>query len=162
MRSAPLWLVVYSGGKSLQSWWPCRETDEGVLERWFHTQALTLGACHSTWCRSQFVRMPDGQRDDGRRQTVEYCNPARLSGANFSILNIMSPTASASSRPREQRQRVEFPPLSRRPISLCYDKDFNVNGQPYYAGVYCHDVKQSPAKMAMSAMFPSINGFARS
>ncbi len=83
MRSAPLWLVVYSGGKSLQSWWPCRETDEGVLERWFHTQALTLGACHSTWCRSQFVRMPDGQRDDGRRQTVEYCNPGALVGGEF-------------------------------------------------------------------------------
>ncbi len=58
----------------------------------------------------------------------------------------MSPTASASSRTREQRQRVEFPPLSRRPISLCYDKDFNVNGQPYYAGVYSHDVKHVAGK----------------
>jgi hypothetical protein len=86
MPSAPLWLVVYSGGKSLQSWWACRETDEGTLKRWFHTQALALGACHSTWCRSQFVRMPDGQRDDGHRQTVEYYNPDVLggTGANFS------------------------------------------------------------------------------
>ena len=83
MQSAPLWLVVYSGGKSLQSWWPCRETDEGVLKRWYRTQALTLGACHSTWCRSQFVRMPDGQRDDGRRQTVEYYNPDALAGGEF-------------------------------------------------------------------------------
>ena len=84
MRSATPWLVVYSGGKSLQSWWPCRETDEGVLKHWYRTQALPLGACHSTWCRSQFIRMPDGQRDDGRRQTVEYYNPDALAGANFS------------------------------------------------------------------------------
>ena len=84
MQSAPLWLVVYSGGKSLQSWWPCRETGEDALKRWYYTQALTRGACHSTWCRSQFVRMPDGQRDDGRRQSVEYYNPDALAGPEFS------------------------------------------------------------------------------
>ena len=83
MQSATPWLVVYSGGKSLQSWWHCHETDDDTLKRWYRSHSLPLGACHSTWCRSQFVRMPDGQRDNGRRQTVEYYNPAALARANF-------------------------------------------------------------------------------
>jgi hypothetical protein len=74
----PLWLVVYSGGKSLQSWFPCRDTDEETLRDWYQGEALTIGACKSTWCRSQFVRMFDGSRDDGRRQSIEYINPEVL------------------------------------------------------------------------------------
>jgi hypothetical protein len=70
----PLWLVTYSGGKSLQSWFPCKDTDEQTLARWYRDETLTIGACRSTWCRSQFVRMPDGSRDDGRRQTIDYYN----------------------------------------------------------------------------------------
>jgi hypothetical protein len=71
-------MVVFSGGKSLQSWWPCLGEDEDTLHRWYCNEALAIGACHSTWCRSQFVRMPDGSRDDGRRQSIEYYNPAVL------------------------------------------------------------------------------------
>jgi hypothetical protein len=74
----PLWLVVYSGGKSLQSWFPCRDTDEATLRDWYQGEALPIGACRSTWCRSQFIRMPDGCRDDGRRQSIEYLNPEVL------------------------------------------------------------------------------------
>jgi hypothetical protein len=74
----PLWLTVYSGGKSLQSWYPCRDSDEQSLAEWFHGEAKPLGACSSTWCRSQFVRMPDADRNDGRRQSIEYCNPEIL------------------------------------------------------------------------------------
>jgi hypothetical protein len=74
----PLWLVVYSGGKSLQSWFPCKDTDEDSLAQWYQEEALTIGACRSTWCRAQFVRMPDGDRDDGRRQSLEYYNPEVL------------------------------------------------------------------------------------
>jgi putative DNA primase/helicase len=58
----------------------------------------------------------------------------------------MSTRTSTSSRPREQRQRVDFPPLSRRPIFLCYDKDFVVKEQPYKAGVYFHDIKPADGK----------------
>ena len=56
----PLWMVVYSGGKSLQSWFPCRDADETALLQWYRREALSIGACPSTWCRAQFVRMPDG------------------------------------------------------------------------------------------------------
>jgi hypothetical protein len=74
----PLWITVYSGGKSLQSWFPCRHSDEQSLAEWFHGEAKPLGACSSTWGRSQFIRMPDADRNDGRRQSIEYCNPGIL------------------------------------------------------------------------------------
>jgi hypothetical protein len=71
----PLWLTVYSGGSSLQSWFPCKGVAEQELNAWRLEEVMPLGACSSTWCRSQFVRMPDGQRDDGARQSIEYYNP---------------------------------------------------------------------------------------
>jgi hypothetical protein len=75
----PLWMTAYSGGKSLQAWFPCRDLDEALLLNWFRNEALMIGACPSTWTRFQFVRMPDGERDDGRRQSVEYYDPNILS-----------------------------------------------------------------------------------
>ena len=77
-KTAPLWMVVFSGGKSLQAWIPCKGAREQPVAEWFHGEACALGACPSTWGRSQFVRMPDGSRDDGRRQTVEYLDPDLL------------------------------------------------------------------------------------
>jgi hypothetical protein len=78
-RQRPLWMVVFSGGKSLQGWFPCRGEDEKKLLSWFNTSALRLGACPSTRCVSQFVHMPDGTRAPNRegksaRQTVEFYN----------------------------------------------------------------------------------------
>jgi hypothetical protein len=82
-RERPLWMTVYSGGKSLQGWFPCRGEDEEQLHYWFNSQATRLGACPSTWCKSQFVRMPDGTRAPNRegksvRQRIEYYNPEAL------------------------------------------------------------------------------------
>jgi hypothetical protein len=79
-RERPLWMVVFSGGKSLQGWFPCRGEDEEKLLTWFNTSALRLGACPSTRCVSQFVRMPDGTRAPNRkgksvRQRMEFYNP---------------------------------------------------------------------------------------
>ncbi len=37
-------------------------------------KAVSLGADPATWTRSQFVRMPDGTRDNGKRQTVYFFN----------------------------------------------------------------------------------------
>lgn len=74
---APLSLVVYSGGKSLQGWWPCREVEEDHLRK-FMALAVKLGADPATWTRSQFVRLPDGRRDNGRRQSVLFFNPKVL------------------------------------------------------------------------------------
>jgi hypothetical protein len=72
---APLALVVHSGGKSLHGWFYCAGQSEESLRR-FMSAAVSLGADHSTWTRSQFVRMPDGKRADGKRQTVYFFNPA--------------------------------------------------------------------------------------
>ncbi len=80
--SMKLAMVVYSGGKSLQGWWSCKHTDPELVKDFFR-QALILGACRSTWTRSQFVRMPGGTRirrdDDNDRdilvpQPVYYLN----------------------------------------------------------------------------------------
>jgi hypothetical protein len=79
----PLWMAVFSGGKSLQGWFPCRGEPEAELQHWFVSQARRLGADPMTWCKSQFVRMPDGTRAPNRegksvRQTIEYYDPSVL------------------------------------------------------------------------------------
>ena len=75
--SAPLALVVHSGSKSLHGWFPVREQTEKQLHH-FMRRAVALGADPATWTRSQFVRMPDGRRDNGKRQTVYFLNPGAL------------------------------------------------------------------------------------
>jgi hypothetical protein len=72
---APLALVVHSGGKSVHGWFHCRGQDEEKILRPFMHVAVLLGADHSTWTRSQFVRMPDGLRVNGKRQAVYYFRP---------------------------------------------------------------------------------------
>ena len=42
----------------------------------FYRHCVTLGADRATFTRSQFVRMPDGLRDNGVRQGVYYFDPA--------------------------------------------------------------------------------------
>lgn len=71
---APLAMVVHSGSKSLHGWFPVHERTEEHLHR-FMQRVVSLGADPATWTRSQFVRMPDGLRDNGKRQTVFYFNP---------------------------------------------------------------------------------------
>jgi hypothetical protein len=72
---APLALVMHSGGKSLHGWFYCAGRTEEMLRR-FMSYAVSLGADPATWTRSQFVRMPDGRRDNGNRQAVYFFNPA--------------------------------------------------------------------------------------
>lgn len=74
---APLVLAVHSGGKSLHGWFYCAGQPEEKLRR-FMEYAVTLGADPATWTRSQFVRVPDGTRDNGARQTVFFFNPKPL------------------------------------------------------------------------------------
>ena len=70
---APLTLAVDSGGKSIHGWFFCQgKTDEQL--RPFFRMACGLGADPATWLRSQFVRMPDGRRDNGNRQYVLFFN----------------------------------------------------------------------------------------
>jgi hypothetical protein len=72
---APLALVVHSGGKSLHGWFYCAGRSEESL-REFMRYAVCLGADPATWTRSQFVRMPDGRRDNGKRQSAYFFSPA--------------------------------------------------------------------------------------
>jgi hypothetical protein len=71
---APMALGLHSGGKSLHGWFYCAGQPE---EPWrqFMDYAVSLGADPATWTMSQFVRMPDGIRDNGKRQVIYWFNP---------------------------------------------------------------------------------------
>lgn len=74
---APLALVVHSGGKSLHGWFACKQSDEQTQLR-FMRYAVALGADTATWTKCQPVRLPEGKRDNGKKQSVIYCNPKSL------------------------------------------------------------------------------------
>jgi hypothetical protein len=67
----PLVLAVHSGGKSVHGWFKCEGFADEQL-RPFMARAVMLGADRATWTKCQFVRMPDGTRDNGKRQQVHY------------------------------------------------------------------------------------------
>jgi hypothetical protein len=73
-EKAPLALAVHSGGKSLHGWFYCAGVSEERVWRFFR-YAVSLGADRANWTPSQFARMPDGLRENGRRQTVYFFNP---------------------------------------------------------------------------------------
>jgi hypothetical protein len=70
----PMALAAHSGSKSLHGWFYCAGQSEERAQA-FMRYGATLGADPATWTRSQFVRMPDGTRDNGNRQTVYFLNP---------------------------------------------------------------------------------------
>jgi hypothetical protein len=70
---APLVCAVHSGGKSLHGWFYVHGQPDVKVEKFFR-YAASVGADRATWTCSQFVRMPDGTRDDGNRQTVFFLN----------------------------------------------------------------------------------------
>ena len=70
---APLVCAVHSGGKSLHGWFYVHGQPDVKVEKFFR-YAVSLGADRATWTRSQFVRMPDGTRDNGNPQTVFFLN----------------------------------------------------------------------------------------
>jgi hypothetical protein len=72
-KQAPMAVALHSGGKSIHGWFYCAGQPEERL-RHFMRYAVSLGADPATWTRSQFVRMPDGTRDNGKRQTVYFFN----------------------------------------------------------------------------------------
>ncbi len=77
---APLVMVVFSGSTSLHAWWYCEgesEEDGSPLNK-FMRYAAALGADTGTYTLSQFVRMPGGVRDNGRKQTVHYLNTKEI------------------------------------------------------------------------------------
>ena len=76
-KKAPLALAVFSGKKSIHGWFYCKGQPEERLNSFMH-YAVSLGADPATWTRSLFIRMPDGTRDTGARQTIFYFNPEVL------------------------------------------------------------------------------------
>ena len=76
---APLVCVVHSGGKSLHGWVYVAGQPEEKVSKFFQ-YGVSLGADPATWTRSQFVRMPDGLRDNGKRQVVYFLNYSPLKG----------------------------------------------------------------------------------
>jgi hypothetical protein len=66
---APLAAVVFSGSRSLHGWFVCKGASEEKLLR-FMRYAVSLGADKRMWLRSQFCRMPDGRRSDGKTSTA--------------------------------------------------------------------------------------------
>ncbi|GDX11140.1 hypothetical protein LBMAG57_29120 [Verrucomicrobiota bacterium] len=74
---APLAMVVHSGGKSLHGWFFAHGQPDATMLP-FMRYAISIGADPATWTRSQFVRMPDGTRDNGKLQRVHFFNPEVL------------------------------------------------------------------------------------
>ncbi len=71
----PLTMVLSSGGKSLHAWFPV--TASAADDRLFWRLCIALGADPALMRNhSQFVRMPNGTRDNGKRQHCVYFNPA--------------------------------------------------------------------------------------
>jgi hypothetical protein len=69
--------ALHSGGKSMHGWFFVQgQSEEAVLK--FFKHAVSLGADHATWTRSQFVRLPDGTRQNGNRQTVFFLSSKPL------------------------------------------------------------------------------------
>jgi len=68
--SRDLRMVVFSGSKSLHGWY--QATGSESSDRQFMEEAVRLGADSKTWLKSQFVRLPNGQREDGTIQRVEF------------------------------------------------------------------------------------------
>jgi len=63
--------ALHSGGKSMHGWFLVAGLPDDKVEKFFR-YAVSLGADSRLWSRSQFCRMPDGTRENGRRQTVFF------------------------------------------------------------------------------------------
>jgi hypothetical protein len=75
VRLLPSWLLfLSSGGKSGHAWFNVRGLPVPT-QRAFFSEAVRLGGDPQLWTRSQLCRIPDGRRENGRRQTCFYFNP---------------------------------------------------------------------------------------
>ncbi len=74
---APLSLVVHSGSKSLHGWFHCQSCADEKISAFFQ-YSVSLGADPATWTPCQLVRLPEGKRNNGNFQSVQYFNPATL------------------------------------------------------------------------------------
>jgi hypothetical protein len=71
-------LIVFSGSKSLQAWFPIKGADEETVLT-FIARAMKLGADKAAKTAHQFFRMPHGWNHKRNcRQPAVYFNPAVL------------------------------------------------------------------------------------
>ena len=70
-RKADLRLVLHSGGKSLHAWFRIAGMPFPAVQR-FARLAVELGADSAAFRTSQLVRLPDGRRDNGKRQHIIF------------------------------------------------------------------------------------------
>ena len=77
-KKLPLALVLHSGGKGLHAWFLAENRSEQELRTFFSPTVECVGD-PVLWGRSQFVRMPDGRRDNGTVQSAYYFNREVLS-----------------------------------------------------------------------------------
>lgn len=75
VTKAPLAAVVLSGGKSVHAWFRCEGVPVRQLHDWF-SYAVTLGADPRLWLPEQFVRLPDGLRENNKRQSILFMEGA--------------------------------------------------------------------------------------
>ena len=68
------WLSI-AGSKSLHGWFYCAGQPEERLRQVHALLRFVRRMTAQRGRRSQFVRMPDGLRDNGKRQVVYYFNP---------------------------------------------------------------------------------------
>ncbi len=73
-KQTPLILVVWSGSKSLHSWFDVRNLTEYQKHRFFR-HAVFLGADPTLWDPAKLVRMPGGRRDNGHTQHIFHFDP---------------------------------------------------------------------------------------
>lgn len=74
---APFVMAVHSGGKSLHGWFFVEGAGEDLVFR-FYRYAVSIGADRASFLKSQFIRMPGGLRENGKRQVVYYFNPLMI------------------------------------------------------------------------------------
>jgi hypothetical protein len=75
-KTLPLVAAVHSGNRSIHGWFTA--FDREPRELWaFMKSAYSIGADHVTWLHSQFVRLPDGRRQNGKKQHTFYLDPTK-------------------------------------------------------------------------------------
>lgn len=74
---SPLICAVMSGNKSLHGWFKVDSWTEEAIRNFFE-RATSIGADPATWTKSQFVRMPNGTRDNGATQRTIYLSDKLL------------------------------------------------------------------------------------
>ena len=74
----PLFMMVYSGGKSMHGWYYVKDLPESTIKNTF-TTAVELGADPKMWSKCQFTRLPCGRNNKThKKQVVTFFDETKL------------------------------------------------------------------------------------